>query len=269
MKIKRICLVFMLCIIMLGGCNEITNDKVNTEPEVEEEEGVEMTEQQEAVFRSYGLEEERISMMKEKGLSYKEQSFVDNAILMLDYLEEKYGETFEVVGGDIPGILSDEYWITAQAPQGKYAGERFQVYYRGKAGFTDGYIKLLKEDEAVGALKDLIHEKFSDVYVSAEIYGEYGSEITLDMTGEQLLYIVQYGVSLIFTAPDMTEEAFLRRVEEIQTYLDDNDVFSSGSVFCFYDDIDPNMSDSEIMHLIDSGFETKDVYKWSEYISTR
>ena len=269
MKIKRRCLVIMLCIVMLSGCNVITNDKVNTEPEVEKEGIVEMTEQQEAVFRSYGLEEERISKMKEKGLSYKEQSFVDSAILMLDYLEEKYGETFEVVGGDIPGILSDEYWITAQAPQGEYAGERFQVYYRGKAGFTDGYIKLLKEDEAVGTLKDLIHEEFSDVYVSAELTGEYGKEITTDMIGEELLHIVQYDVTWIFTAPDMTEEAFLQRVEAIETYLDNHDVFSSGSIFCFYDEIDTTMSDGELMHLIDSGYESKNVYKWSEYISTR
>ncbi|MDF2904937.1 MAG: hypothetical protein K0R34_258, partial [Herbinix sp.] len=139
----------------------------------------------------------------------------------------------------------------------------------GEAGITDGYIKFLKEDEAVEALKTLIHEKFSDVYVSAEIYGEYGDEVTLDMNGEKLLHVLSYGVSLIFTAPDMTEEAFLKRVKEIETFLDDNDVFSSGSVFCFYDEIASDMSDSEIMYLIDSGFETKNVYKWSEYISTR
>jgi hypothetical protein len=177
---------------MLSGCDLISNNLKYTEPEVENTWKVEMTERQEAVFRSYGLEEERIAKMKEEGLNYKEQSFVDTAIIMLDYLEEKYGETFEVVGGDIPGILSDEYWITAQALEGEYAGERFEVYFNGEVGFTDGYIKFLKEDEAVDALKTLIREQFSDVYVSAEILGEYGNEIDLDSTKEQLLHNVQY-----------------------------------------------------------------------------
>ncbi|MDF2905334.1 MAG: hypothetical protein K0R34_655, partial [Herbinix sp.] len=153
MKRKRVYLSIALCCVMLSGCNLIYNNAENTEPEVENTWKVEMTERQEEVFRSYGLEEERIAKMKEEGLNYKEESFVDAAIMMLDYLEEKYEESFEVVGGDIPGILSDEYWITAQALEGKYTGERFEVYFRGEAGITDGYIKFLKEDEAVEALK--------------------------------------------------------------------------------------------------------------------
>jgi hypothetical protein len=254
---------------MLSGCDLISNNSETIETEVESEEKVEMTERQEAVFRSYGLEEERIAKMKEEGLNYKEQSFVDTAIIMLDYLEEKYGETFEVVGGDIPGILSDEYWITAQALEGEHAGERFEVYFRGEAGCTDGYINILKEDEAVEALKNLMHEKFNDVYVSAEITGEYGKDVTVDMTGEQLLNIVSYAYDLIFTAPDMTEEAFLERAEEIETYLDDNDVFSSGNIFCFVNEIEPEMSDDEIMNLIEENAGTNNVVKWYDYISTR
>lgn len=268
MKRKRLYLVIALCFVMISGC-DVSSNNMNLETEVAREEKADMTEQQEAIFRSYGLSEEETTKMKEEGMNYKQQSFVDTAVIMLNYLEEKYGETFEVVGGDIPGILSDEYWITAQACEGEYAGKEFDVYYRGKAGCTDGYIKFLKEDEAVEALKNLINEKFSDVYVSAEVYGEYGNEITLEMKGEQLLHTVSYRYDLVFTAPDMTEEAFLQKVEEIVTYLDNYDVFSSGHVFCFIEEIDPEMSENEIISLIENSYGTSNVYKWSEYISTR
>jgi hypothetical protein len=249
---------------MLSGCDLISNNLKYTEPEVENTWKVEMTERQEAVFRSYGLEEERIAKMKEEGLNYKEESFVDAAIMMLDYLEEKYEESFEVVGGDIPGILSDEYWITAQALEGEYAGERFEVYFRGKEDFTDGYITLLKQDEACEAFIKLLKNNFSNILVFPYVEGEYGNELTLDNTGEELIKIVDYGFNIIVTDTDITEEEFKKMSDSIQILLEEYYVKSSGLVRYLKEPVNPNMTADDM----DGMLHNLEVFRWNEYIES-
>lgn len=271
-------MIIILCMFMLG-CGEVDSKSSNTqtgknseEDNVSDSEGEEkkiMTEQQETVFRSYGLSEEEIERMKKEGMDYKEQSFVDTAVIMLNYLEEKYGQRFQVIGGDIPGILSGDYWITAKAMEGEYAGEKFDVYYRGQEGCTDGYMKILKQEEASEALENLILEKYPDVQVFASMEGEYGNEITLDMTGEQLLHVASYYVDIVITAPDMSEAEFNKKAEEIEKYIDKYDVFSSGSVICFINPMDSSTSYEEFAELVKSNSESNPVYKWSYYLSTR
>jgi len=270
---------------MVGGCTAntktprtsdtkpeedlVANDKDNNEDAeivVEGEETAEMTKQQEEVFRSYGLSEEEITKMKEKGLDYKQQSFADTAIIMLTYLEEKYGESFEVVSGDIPGVLSDEYWITAQASDGAHAGEEFDVYYRGNEGCTDGYIGILKEEEACEAFERLIKEKISNVQVFSEITGEYGSEITLEMTGDQLLLEVTYSFTIVITDPDMTEEEFNQKADEIETFIGDSCLHSMGGVYCFVNKVESDLTMNEVDDIIED--DNKLVVKWGRGIVT-
>lgn len=226
-----------------------------------------MTEQQESVFRSYGISEEEITRMKKEGLNYQEQSFVDTAVIMLDYLEERYGETFEVVGGDIPNILSDGYWITARACEGEHVGEEFVVKYLGEAGCRDGYASILKKAEACKVFESFIHEAFNDITAFATVIGEYGNEISLDMTGEELLSEMLFQFDLIFTAPDMNDEDFSQRVAEIETYVKDSGINSEGFIFCFYDEIDPDLTIDEEQYLI--AYSDTLAYKWRELIVTR
>ena len=67
----------------------------------------------------------------------------------------------------------------------------------------------------------------------------------------------------------MTEEVFNKRTEEIESYLDSFNIFSSGSIYCFVDELDPEMSYMDIFYLIKDNSGTNNVVKWSEYISTR
>lgn len=254
----------------LNGCRneEDTSSNSNTnEKIVYEREKEVMTERQEAVFRSYGISEDEIARMKKEGLDYQEQSFADTAIIMLDYLKEKYGISFEVASGDIPGILTDEYWITACVCEGEHRGKRFNVYYLGDAGCTDGYITILKEEEASKAFNKFIRDEFSDVKVFPTAIGEYGNEITSDMTGDQLLREMQFQYDLIFTAPDMTDEEFSQKVSEFETYIKNNGINSEGFIFCFYNELAPDLSIDEEQYLIGYSYELP--YKWREFIVTR
>lgn len=224
-----------------------------------------MTEQQEEVLRSYGLPDEEIERMKREGLSYKEQSFVDTAVMMLNYLEKKYGEKFQVVGGDIPGILSDEYWITAEALEGAQAGEKFDVYYLGENGYTDGYTALLKQEEACTALNKLIQKEFSNVLIFSSVSGEYGGELTPDNTGEELLKTVYYDYNIIITDSDMTEEKFNQLSESIKKLLDDNNVNSSGVVRYLNVPADPDMTAGDFEELLNN----LAAFRWNNFISSR
>lgn len=274
MKKWLISVSLMLLLVLCAGCSKNTSLKANGSQESNnetenqsDEEKVTMTEQQEEVFRSYGLSDERIEKMKQEGLTYKEQSFVDKAIVMLNYLEEKYGEKFRVVGGDIPGILSDEYWITAEACEGKYAGKKFNVNYLSKdKRYEDGYITLLKQDEACEALKELIHSKFKDVLIFPSVTGEYGEELSLDNTGKEMLKIVYYEYNLIITDSGISsEEEFNKLSDDIEKLLDENDVCSSGVVRYLNEPVDTNMTSDDFAKLL----KNIDVFRWNDFISTR
>jgi hypothetical protein len=184
---------------------------------------------------------------------------------MLNYLEKKYSEKFKVVGGDIPGIFSHEYWITAEALEGEHAGEKFDVYYLGERGYKDGYITLLKQEEACNALKKLIQSKFSDVLIFPSLSGEYGDELSLDSTGEELLKTVFYYYNIVISDPKISsEEEFLIFTEDIIKFLEENHIKSDGPVRYLKGSVDPNMSEDDFDKLLDK----EDAFQWSDYIRT-
>lgn len=242
---------------------EIENkDKKENEKESDKE-NIRMTEEQEKIFRSYGLTDEEIEKMKQDGLSIKAQGFVEMALMMLNYLEEKYNEKFEVVGGDIPGILTDECWIAAKALEGDYVGEKFDVYYWPEYDrYTDGYITLLKHEEASEELKKLLLSKFSNVLIFPYLNGEHGSDLTIDHTGEELLKTYEHYFDIIITDSDLLEEEFHRVASDIQKFLEDNDVSSSGGVRYLNGAVDLNMTVEDFDELLNN----IDVFRWHDYI---
>jgi hypothetical protein len=223
-----------------------------------------MTEQQEEIFRTYGLSDEEIEKMKKDGLSFGAQGFVDTALMMLNYLEEKYDEKFKVVGGSTPGLLSDEYWIKAEACEGEYAEEKFDVYYWGEDGYTDGYIALLKQEEAAEALEKLLLSKFSNILIFSSISGEYGNELRLDNTGEEMLKIVDYKFNIITTDSELSEVEFTKLSKAIEKLLEDNNVSSTGLVRYLDGPVDLNMTNEDLNRLLDN----VDVFRWNNYIRT-
>lgn len=232
-------------------------------------EDVEMTDRQEEIFRAYGLSDEEIVKMNQDGLSVREESFANTAIIMLDHLKEKYNEEFEIVsGGGVPDLFSEDYWINAQACEGEYADVPFEVSFNGK-DIQDGYMAILKNDEACKVLNDFIHKKNSDVLIYADIYQKYrDDEVTADMSGDELMHAVTYSAIAVIVAPDMSEAEFQSQIDEISLYLRDNDVRVSGSAFCFSDKVDSETTESELMEIIENSTNDNQSFKWSHYVES-
>jgi hypothetical protein len=267
--------ILLACLLTLCGCSKSIFSSGGTEDESQaaddstqdEEEKKEMTKQQEDILRSYGLSEEEIARQKENGMDYGTQSFVDTAIIMLNYLEEKYNEKFQVAGGYIPGLFEHEYCIEAEACEGEFAGEKFNVYY-GENGCRDGYIVYKKQEEACEVLRELIQEEFPKVQVFASVKGEYGDEITLEMTGEQILHIIDYDYVMLIANPSMTEEELKQIASQIKAFLDVKKIFSGGGVYCVANPVDSNLTEEEVIKLLFPQGDNEKTYIWREYIAT-
>ena len=142
MQVKIIVIILILGLMSLSGCKESkTTDQKQNEviEENNEKESVKKdkiqvyrtpTEKELEILEGCNISNDSMKKIKEEGMDLSTQSFVDTAQIMLDYLEEKYEEKFKVVGGEIPGIISGDYMIFAQAVEGDYRGRRFEVYYQ-------------------------------------------------------------------------------------------------------------------------------------------
>lgn len=218
-----------------------------------------------AVVLSSGITKEEILRMKKRGINHQKKYFIDAVIIMLDYLEAKYGLTFEAVIEDIPRFLSDNLWIYARACEGEHAGEMFKVYFRGEYGCRDNFISILKAEELHEAFTRFIRKKFNDTSTITQIYGDYGYEISPDATGEQILREALIGFDLTFIAPDMSSNDFDLKVSNIVKYLKDSNIRSEGYVFCLFNEFYPEMTVEEGQYML---AHFSNMWKWREYIVT-
>ena len=203
MKVKIIMALLVLGMTCLSGCKNLEKTGQNHENAVEEnkegkedEEEVEMqvyrtpTEKEMKILEGCNLSSDYMKEIEEKGMSISVQSFVDTAQIMLDYLEEKYGEKFAVVGGEIPGIISGDYMIFAKAVDGEYAGERFEVYYKvdedGNGYCEDGYFAIIKSMEVQEYLQDIAVEAGTDIKVIGALEGTVGKEYIKETKIEEI-----------------------------------------------------------------------------------
>ena len=233
MKVKIIMAILVLGLTCLGGCKDLKMTE-QKESEIAEENKAEETkvqayrtptEKELEILEGCNISNDSMKKVKEKGMNLATQSFVDTAQIMLDYLEEKYEEKFEVVGGEIPGIISGDYMIFAQAVEGEYRGERFEVYYllddEGKGYCEDGYFAIIKSMEVQEYLQNIAEEVGTDIKVIVSLEGnvdkEYDKETTLEemmsMRNEIEVYIFGY------MRPEITESEFAEQTIKLQEEL--------------------------------------------------
>ena len=160
--------------------------------------------------------------IKEEGMNIGTQSFVDTAKIMLNYLREKYGEEFKVVGGEIPGIISGDYSILAEAVDGEHSGEQFEVYYLvdddGNPYCEDGYFAILKRAEVQEYLQKIAQEAGVDIKVIVSLNGNVGKKYNKDTTVEEMLSMGEEIEVNIFgyMKPETTEEQFEEQTTILQ-----------------------------------------------------
>lgn len=286
MKVKIIMAILVLGLTCLGGCKDLKMTE-QKESEIAEENKAEEdkvqayrtpTERELEILEGCNISNDSMKKVKEKGMNLATQSFVDTAQIMLDYLEEKYEEKFEVVGGEIPGIISGDYMIFAQAVEGEYRGERFEVYYlvddEGKGYCEDGYFAILKSGEMQEYLREIAEEAGTDIKVIASLSGRAGKEYDKDTTVEEIkeqnkrkeIQISVHGD----VRPGMSEEEFQRQVQELEEKYRQTGMYLDYTVWRLVNEekFDSIQSYDDLGWAFPRGTELEEIYdlRYDEYI---
>ena len=240
MKTKIIVGILVLGLACLSGCkdskakgqkqNEVTTENSSEESNMDESKVQvyrEPTEEELQILEDCNLSNDSMRKIKEEGMNIGTQSFVDTAKIMLNYLREKYGEEFKVVGGEIPGIISGDYSILAEAVDGEHSGEQFEVYYLvdddGNSYCEDGYFAILKRAEVQEYLQNIEQEAGVDIKVIAALDGNVTKKYNKDTTIEEIENLNKKGGIQIYiygyVRSEMSDEEFQEQVQKLEGKL--------------------------------------------------
>ena len=286
MKAKIIVGILVLGLACLSGCKD-SKAKEQKQNEVTDESGKEEgemqvyrqpTEEEVQILEDCNISNDSMRKIKEEGMNIGTQSFVDTAKIMLNYLEEKYGEEFKVVGGEIPGIISGDYSILAEAVDGEHSGEQFEVYYLvdddGNPYCEDGYFAILKSAEVQEYLQNIAQEAGVDIKVIAALDGNVTKKYNKDTTIEEIenlnrkrgIQIYIYG----YVRPEMSDEVFQEQAQKLETELKKNNLRISYTVFRLIDnekyDYIQEYSDIDIAFPRGTSSEEEYNLRYDEYI---
>ena len=286
MKAKIIVGILLLGLACLSGCkdskakgqkqNEVTDESNKEESEMQVYR--EPTEEELQILEDCNLSNDSMRKIKEEGMNIGTQSFVDTAKIMLNYLREKYGEEFKVVGGEIPGIISGDYSILAEAVDGEHSGEQFEVYYLvdddGNPYCEDGYFAILKGAEVQEYLQNIAQKAGVDIKVIAALDGNVTKKYNKDTTIEEIenlnrkrgIQIYIYG----YVRPEMSDEVFQEQAQKLETELKKNNLRISYTVFRLIDnekyDYIQEYSDIDIAFPRGTSSEEEYNLRYDEYI---
>ncbi|MBU5472036.1 hypothetical protein [Roseburia sp. MSJ-14] len=262
MKTKIIVGILVLGLACLSGCkdskakgqkqNEVPTENSNEESNMDEsntdESKVQVyrepTEEELKILEDCNLSNDSMRKIKEEGMNIGTQSFVDTAKIMLNYLREKYGEEFKVVGGEIPGIISGDYSILAEAVDGEHSGEQFEVYYlvddAGNPYCEDGYFAILKSAEVQEYLQSIAQEAGTDIKVIVSLNGTVGKQYNKDTTIEGIQKLNKNkGIQIFihgYMRPEVSDEEFQKQIKKLEEKLKQTDLCIKYTVVRLNDD---------------------------------
>ena len=235
MRKSKIYLAVVIMVITTGvcGCNFIGKWNINnTEKEEKTEvQGHRMpTEEELQILEGCNLSSDYMKQIKEEGMSLTVQSFVDTARIMLDYLEQKYGEQFVVAGGSPADMWTSDFMIFAKATTGEHKGERFECYYKldedaGKRYCEDGYFALVEQPVMEQYFQQVAEESGSQFKVTVCLTGNVRKDWTKEISIEDIKELIrekelQLGLSC-FASPNMTDEDFGQEANNLEQMLED------------------------------------------------
>ena len=295
MKTKIIVGILVLGLACLSGCkdskakgqkqNEVTteNNEENSNEESNTDESEmqvyrEPTEEELQILEDCNISNDSMRKIKEEGMNIGTQSFVDTAKIMLNYLREKYGEEFKVVGGEIPGIISGDYSILAEAVDGEHSGEQFEVYYLvdddGNPYCEDGYFAILKRAEVQEYLQNIAQEAGTDIKVIVSLEGNVGKKYNKDTTVEEIKNLNKKGKIEIYffgyVRPEMSDEEFQKQVKKLEEQLRETNLCIDYTVWRLIDNekFDYIQEYSDISIAFPRGTDSEEKYnlRYDEYI---
>ena len=286
MKAKIIVGILVLGLACLSGCKD-SKGKEQKQNEVTDESGKEEsemqvyrqpTEEELQILEDCNISNDSMRKIKEEGMNIGTQSFVDTAKIMLNYLEEKYGEEFKVVGGEIPGIISGDYSILAEAVDGEHSGEQFEVYYLvdddGNPYCEDGYFAILKRAEVQEYLQNMAEDAGTDIKVIVGLDGTVGEKYNKDTTIEEIENLNKKGGIEIYIhgymRPEVSDEEFEKQVKKLEEKLRETNLCIDYTVWRLVDNekFDYIQKSSDISIAFPRGTHSEEKYnlRYDEYI---
>lgn len=264
----------MTIITGVCGCNFIGKWNINnTEKEEKTEVQVHRmpTEEELQILEGCNLSSDYMKQIKEEGMSLTVQSFVDTARIMLDYLEQKYGEQFVVAGGSPADMWTSDFMIFAKATTGEHKGERFECYYKldedaGKRYCEDGYFALVEQPVMEQYFQQVAEESGCQFKVTVSLTGEVGEKYTTDISMDELKKVIkEKDIELsvfCFAAPYLTDEEFDREVSLLEKALSDTGYRTEYCVWRLIDEDKFNYinTDSDISRAFPRGSRSDDLY---------
>lgn len=276
MRKSKIYLAVVIMTIMTGGCgcNFIGKWNINnTEKEEKTEVQVHRmpTEEELQILEGCNLSSDYMKQIKEAGMSLTVQSFVDTARIMLDYLEQKYGEQFVVAGGSPADMWTSDFMIFAKATTGEHKGKRFECYYKldedaGKRYCEDGYFALVEQPVMEQYFQQVAEESGCQFKVTVSLTGEVGEKYTTDISMDELKKVIkEKDIELsvfCFAAPYLTDEEFDREVSLLEKALSDTGYRTEYCVWRLIDEDKFNYinTDSDISRAFPRGSRSDDLY---------
>lgn len=222
-RISSITAMILVIMTLLCGCN-FTGKNEKTEVPVHRM----PTEKELQILEGCNLSSDYMKQIKEEGMSLTVQSFVDTARIMLDYLEQKYGEQFVAAGGSPADMWTSDFMIFAKATTGEHKGERFECYYKldedaGKRYCEDGYFALVEQPVMEQYFQQVAEESGCQFKVTVSLTGDVGEKYTTDISTDELKkYIDGRKLCLnilCFTSPELSDDEFDTQVASFENTL--------------------------------------------------
>lgn len=232
-KIIAIILIVISTIISIGcDKSEFIDDQENYENIY-----TKMTKEDEEFLKKCGLEERQMKFIKKRGLDVGQKKFIRVAKDILNYLEKKYSESFDVVYAYVPSAESDNYAITAEAKSGIYAFKDFRAYYNEGKGYSDEYFNICMADRAGQAATNILSNEYDNVKVIARLNYYYTEDYDINMSDEELLQKCDFTFFVLYYGPDTKENDFKKITKNIEKRLNDNKIHFDGYTYCFKIDL--------------------------------
>lgn len=234
MRVKLKLLIVFLSMVLLG-CSSI-NIKNDTEQDMEQNMGYELTERQIQILYTCGFSLDEIADMKENGMPKLTRNFVENAEEVLILMENKYGKRFKVVGGQTPSTLSSDYEYYLREIDDEKMCEEFVVSIvpnKDKTEWTywEGYYGIVVSEQ----LADEIQNYVEDYEVRALVISECQVELEHD-TKDKLAYKEDIAYIRCYVEKRISEEEFEALSKEIESKLRDDGYWISFSMYRVTDD---------------------------------
>lgn len=224
-----------------------------------------MNDRQREILSALNVSDKKIEEMNSRKLNIREKSFLDTAIIMLDYLEDKYDNKFEIVSGNIPNETDENYWINAHALKGEHAYKNFSTYLKNGT-CSDEFFNILRRDEVSLYITKLLNKSIDNIKAYVNISYDYGKEFNSETKISEIISKCEFTINVAYYGPNTSKEEFDIIANKVETILNNKNIKFDGEVICFINEIDSINTNEELTNALRKRSDENRVYNFYKNI---